>query len=107
MGKRINDKSGPHRVSSQEDEVAIAQDLCDRMARDIARRPAADSCESLSPARGEPRFELLSWPTSTSTRVVPTTRERLLLSISSGINKDEVSYAKAGEVFRHQRPHTP
>ena len=36
VGKRINDKSGSHGVGSQEDEVAVAQDLCDRMAGDIS-----------------------------------------------------------------------
>ena len=36
VGKSINDKSSSHGVGSQEDEVAIAQHLCDRSARDIA-----------------------------------------------------------------------
>ena len=36
VGKRINDKSGSHGIGSQEDEVAIAQALCDRMTGDIA-----------------------------------------------------------------------
>ena len=62
VGKRIDNQSGSHRVGSQEDEVANAQDLCDRMVRNIAGDclKRGMSCYLPCVANGDVRLELAS-----------------------------------------------
>ena len=100
VGKRINDKSGPHGVGSQEDEVAIAQDLCDRMARDVAGDRLEGNVRRHFPcmANRDLGLELACFHVNSSR---PNHTGEIAALDLVRVNKNEVPNAKSGEVLRY------
>ena len=102
VGKRINDKSGSHGIGSQEDEVAIAQALCDRMALDIAgdRLQRGVNRHLTRVANRDLGLELARLNVDSGR---PNHTGEIATLDFVRINKNEVPNTKSGEVLRHQR----